>query len=98
MPSDSKSRPRLVDRIRAELFADLGGECAEADETCDGPLQIDHPYGRDWHPKRVSSYNRWLRYRREHQQGLIRLLCRYHNEIIRPKPTAAPASLSPDPF
>lgn len=98
MPTDPKSRPRLIDRIRERIFADLGNECAASDEECDGPLEIDHPFGRDWKPRETGSYNRWLRYRREHEQGLIRLLCKFHNNTIRPRPTAAPASLSPDPF
>jgi hypothetical protein len=98
MPADSKSRPRLIARIQQQLFDELGGVCAEADECCSGPLQIDHPHGRDWQPRKVASYNRWLRYRREHQAGLIRLLCTYHNETIRPRPLQAAATLAPDPF
>lgn len=88
MPRDSKTRPQLIDRIRERLFAELGNECAEASDECDGPLQIDHPYGRaHWarKPHQVNSYQRWLTYQREHEQGLVRLLCRYHNETIRPR-------------
>lgn len=95
MPANSKSRPQLIDRIRAELHADLGGECAECNSTVQ--LEIDHPYGRDWVPRKVNSYNRWLRYRREHAQGLIRLLCKECNERIRPRPMPHAAML-PQPF
>lgn len=101
MPRDSKTRSRLIDTIRSHIFNDLGNCCAEAGDECDGPLQIDHPYGRFHWPKKphqISSYQRWLKYKSEHEQNLIRLLCRYHNETIRPRPTAAPATLSPDPF
>lgn len=83
MPRDSKSRPRLVDRIRAELHAALGGCCAECGST--DMLEIDHPLGRSYKPEKLSSYNRWLRYRREHAANLIRLLCKECNETIRPR-------------
>lgn len=101
MPRSNQTRPRLISLIREQLFADLGHQCSVAEEQgheCDGPLEIDHPFGRDWTPRKVSSYGRWLRYRKEHQQGLIRLLCRYHNEVIRPRPIPAPATLLPEPF
>lgn len=94
MPADSKSRSRLIDRIRERIFNDLGCECAVADEhpePCDGPLTIDHPNGREGWPKparKLSSYQRWLRYLHEHEQQRIRLLCNHHNNIIRPKPLA----------
>lgn len=86
MPTNSKSRPLLVARIRERLFRELGNACAEADDNCDGPLQIDHPFGRDYKPHKLSNYNRWLRYQKEHEASLIRLLCSYHNQTIRPKP------------
>lgn len=95
MPANSKSRPQLIDRIRAELHADLGNECAECGST--HMLEIDHPWGRDWVPRRVASYNRWLRYRREHAQGLIRLLCKECNERIRPR-RREHVTMEPTPF
>lgn len=82
MPSNSKTRPRLIAKIKTFLFYELGDECDECGDDSD--LQIDHPWGRDWTPREVSSYERWLRYAREHQQGLIRLLCRDCNNRIRP--------------
>jgi hypothetical protein len=95
MPADSKSRSRLVDAMRERLFRELGGVCAEASEECDGPLTIDHPNGRAYKPSRLASYNRWLRYRHEHERGEVRLLCHYHNNIIRPKPVAYEAAEQP---
>lgn len=83
MPANSKTRPMLVDRIRSELHTALGGCCAECGST--SQLEIDHPAGRDWTPRKVSSYGRWLRYRREHAAGLVRLLCHDCNETIRPR-------------
>ena len=83
MPRDLKTRTELKERIKARLLEELGNECVECGSRDD--LQIDHPYGRDWKPCRTNSYNRWLRYQREHLQGLIRLLCGDCNKKIRPK-------------
>lgn len=82
MPRYPQSRPALISRIKATLIADMGGQCAECGITYN--LTIDHPYGRDWVPRKVSSYQRWLRYRREYYQGLVRLLCAECNNRIRP--------------
>jgi hypothetical protein len=89
MPSDPRTRPTLVQRTRAVIFEMLGHQCALAEvdgESCDGPLEIDHPHGRDWQPRKVSSYNRNRRYLREAQDGLVRLLCRHHNASVKPRP------------
>lgn len=96
MPTDRTTIPRLVSRIRIQLFTELGWECAECGET--SCLQIDHPFGRDWTPRRTNIYNRWLRYRREHEQGLVRLLCRDCNEHIRPRPLPAHGADLAQPF
>ena len=95
MPRDKKSRSRLVDGIRAELHEALGGCCAECQST--SQLEIDHPWGRDWNIRKLSLYNRWLRYRREHQQGLVRLLCKDCNERIRPR-AREHVTMEPVPF
>lgn len=95
MPRDHLTRSRLVSAIRSRLFADLGSECSVCQSTYQ--LEIDHPWGRSYKPHRLASYNRWLRYRREHEAGLVRLLCKDCNSRIRPMPRL-PASLLPDPF
>jgi hypothetical protein len=95
MSRDPKSRPHLIDRIREQLHSELGGECSECRSTTQ--LEIDHPWGRDWVPRQVSSYQRWLRYRREHQQGLVRLLCKECNERIRPR-AQEHVTMEPMPF
>jgi hypothetical protein len=71
-----------VQELRAQLFAMLGGRCEECDETVN--LEIDHPWGRDWVPRKVASYNRNLRYLREAREGKVRLLCHDCNMTIRP--------------
>lgn len=88
MPRDARTRPRLVQSTRDAIFDIIGRRCALHDvdgEACDGPLQVDHPYGRDWVPREVDSYQRNRRYLREALAGLLRPLCRYHNETVRPR-------------
>ncbi len=101
MPRDASTRSRLVATIRQRLFDAHGGVCALHDtcgDECDGPLQVDHPWGRDWTPNKVCFYNRWLRYAREHEAGLVRHLCRYHNETIRPRREASVTAPVDSPF
>lgn len=64
-------------RIRAEINEMLGGVCdlCGAEEN----LEVDHPYGRDWQPRKVNRLDRLRRYLREARKGLIRLLCRSCN-------------------
>lgn len=91
MPRDPHTRPALVARHRQRLFEMLGGECALCatdGDACDGPLEADHPFGRDWVPREVSSYQRNLRYLREAAEGKLRLLCRHHNQTVRPRKLA----------
>lgn len=83
MPTTYPRQALHIARIRARLFEELGNACAECGETM--PLQIDHPYGRDWTPRALSSYQRWRRYEKEHEEGLIRLLCEDCNKRIRPR-------------
>lgn len=85
-----------MDKLREEVFQMLGYACTEADDNCDGPLQVDHPYGRSWKPSKLASYNRWLRYRKEAEEGLVRLLCSHHNNSIRPVKKLA--ERLPEPF
>lgn len=98
MPTDASTRRRLVSAIRERIFADLGNECAVAgdhEEECSGPLTVDHPNGRSYVPRRLSFYNRWLKYAKEHERGEIRLLCSHHNNILRPRPLAYDPATQP---
>lgn len=83
MPANNKSRPMLIARIRARLFAELGGECAECGETSN--LEINHIYKtKTYKTNKLNSYNRWLRYQKESKLGHLNLLCKYCNERYRP--------------
>lgn len=84
----------LADRLRSWLHHYLGGECAECGAT--SPLEIDHPWGRDWVPRKICRYRRHLRYKREALAGQVRLLCSDCNNRIRPNRQARPTE--PQPF
>jgi len=91
----------LADRIRAQLFADLGPLCAECGiDLTTTDWQVNHIYKRDWSPRKRSRYQRHLRYRKEAERGLVNLLCkRCNEEVYRPVPmpteAAPPATLCP---
>jgi hypothetical protein len=97
MPSDPKSRARLANAQKAALHERLGGRCAECGAT--HPLEIDHPWGREWSPRKLTHYARVRRYIKEEAMGLIRLLCADCNKQIqpqrRPRDTAPPAEACP---
>lgn len=98
MPTTYPRQALLIARIRARLFEELGNACALQDDTCDGPLSIDHPWGRNWTPRALSSYQRWRRYEKEHEAGLIRLLCKSHNDSYRPQHLAHENEVDAVPF
>ncbi len=75
-------------RKRAELVARLGGKCAVCGSEFD--LEIDHPAGRDWSMRRTEFSARISRLCREADEGLLRLLCQYHNARIRPRQNQYP--------
>jgi hypothetical protein len=60
-------------KIRAELLALLGGRCVECGTQ--SPLHVDHPKGRAYEPRELSSHTRAARYLAEARAGLVRLLC-----------------------
>lgn len=74
----------LADRIRTWLHDYLGNECAECGAT--SPLEIDHPWGRSWSPRKLCRYRRWLRYRKEALAGQVRLLCADCNKAPECRP------------
>jgi hypothetical protein len=82
-PTNSAWQCARAHKIRAWLFDMLGGECAECGALA--PLEIDHPWGRDWKPSRLSLYKRHLRYKKEALEGRVRLLCRECNNAILPR-------------
>lgn len=101
MPRNKTTRTRLTQQARDLVWQLLGHECALQgvdDIECDGPLEVDHPHGRDWVPRRVSIYNRWRRYLREARMGLVRPLCKAHNERVRPARGRMPTATTLDPF
>jgi len=64
-------------RKRAELIRRLGGQCRVCGST--DRLELHHPHGRDWTPRR---HNRWTRinhYWRDWEQGNLELLCQSCN-------------------
>lgn len=64
-------------RIREKIIHLLGDKCAECGST--KRLEIDHPEGRDWEPRRLSQEGRATRYWREYLAGKLRVLCRKCN-------------------
>lgn len=96
MPANSRTRPVLCARIRSMLLQIYGARCAGC--GCvegDCYLEINHIYGRDWKPREVSSYNRWLRYWREAKVGLIDLRCPDCNQRYRPRRDPPPQQPCP---
>lgn len=53
----------------------LGMKCALCPESDPDKLQFDHPYGRDWIPRKKSRWQRITIISREILQGRVRLLC-----------------------
>lgn len=81
----------LADRIRAQLLDIYGNRCSQCGASNgEAHLEVNHIYGRDWKPNNICRYRRFLRYRREAQQGLINLLCPECNGSYRPKAAAKP--------
>lgn len=66
-------RRRRARAIRDWLIERMGGKCQNCPETI--ALEFHHPWGRVWTPRKVTIYNRMLRYRREYLQGNLILLC-----------------------
>lgn len=82
MPSDSKTRTRLAAITRDRIFDIIGRECAQCGETTG--LEVNHIYGRDYQPKRMSHYNRQRRYLKDALAGEVNALCRECNAAYRP--------------
>ncbi len=89
-PRQPGERTAYADKVRAWLYDYLGNCCAECGALA--PLEIDHPYGRAWTPRRVNRYDRHLRYKREALAGDVRLLCADCNSVIRPRRRVAVAA------
>lgn len=69
------------------LIETLGG-CCEVCGVLDD-LEIDHPHGRDWEPRKLSLRQRVKRYEDEHKAGVkLRVLCRSHNARCMPQSPA----------
>lgn len=75
--------------LRRIILAAFANRCVKCGAT--RKLQINHLYGRDWHPRRVAYYYRWLRYYHEFLLHLIDVRCPKCNRAYKPLPP-------PDPF
>ena len=60
-------------KIRAELVEKMGGVCVKCGAVDN--LQFDHIDGARWRHNELSYLARMNRYKREHELGLLRLLC-----------------------
>jgi hypothetical protein len=67
------------DRERAALIDALGARCALCPEQRRAVLEFDHPNGREYELHRLNRRQRVQRWKAEHAQGLLRLLCRSCN-------------------
>lgn len=86
-------RSRKANAVQAWLFTFLGGCCDEC--GAQAPLEIDHPWGREWSPRKVNRLDRWYRYKREALAGEVRLLCSDCNKTLRPQPHLRPKAEQP---
>jgi hypothetical protein len=78
-------RRRNYKRGRAELVAELGGQCVVC--TTKKKLEFHHKEPRDWDPGKTSRWVRLARYRREAEQGKVELRCRHCNAVAgKPQP------------
>jgi 5-methylcytosine-specific restriction endonuclease McrA len=82
-------------RAREALIQWLGGKCVLCGSQ--DQLQIDHPFGRDWSPRKIESSQRISRYRQEARLGLVRVLCWTCNDDPANKPSAKRDSPGPRP-
>jgi protein-arginine kinase activator protein McsA len=79
---------------RAALKEEMGNICWAC--GCKHNLHFDHPKGKDYESRNLSSLHRINRYWQEWNQGLLRLLCEecntskaYNNEELPPPPGVA---------
>jgi len=79
-----KRQKEWARRAKDQLIVDLGGACVLCGS--DVELHIDHPFGRDWQPRKLEFSHRISRYRQEYKMGLVCLLCAECNEDPENKP------------
>lgn len=91
-----------ANRRKAELIQAMGNCCWACGALA--PLHIDHPFGRDYQPRKLSFSARVARYWREWTEGQrIRLLCescndsRRYNNVVLPAPGAPLPAEPSDP-
>ena len=70
-------------RMRSELIQRMGGVCANCGTTEN--LEFDHPFGREWSPRDISSHMRLKRYEADLAAGNLRLLCAQCNKRLLPE-------------
>ena len=81
--SKSEIRRATIQTRRSALVQRLGGACEAACdwEVCSPDLQFDHKNGRDYDLRALDQYTRIRLYEEEAEQGLIQILCGYHNRV-----------------
>ncbi len=65
--------------IRWWLFNVMGDRCAKCGAIW--PLQLDHPHGRTWEPRKLNCYARAVAYLKDWAAGNLRILCASCNHI-----------------
>lgn len=61
--------------LKAQLIQKLGGKCERCQQDDPEVLEFDHIHGRDYKVHELSFSARMARYKREAEDGLLRLLC-----------------------
>lgn len=96
---------KYAQRVRQELRALLGGACELCMETDESALEFDHIFGRDYNLRKLSFSARMARYKREAEEGKLRILCRTCNLAARKMndngrhvPTASQVEVTADLF
>ena len=81
-----KRQRQWAAKVRQKIVLELGDICALCGDDFD--LTFDHPFGRTWSLRNKDPSWRMSLIRREHEQKLIRLLCRKCNTSTRPRPNS----------
>lgn len=76
---ERKQRLFRYHREREQLIIRLGGKCALCPCKEFARLEFDHPNGRPYALETLSRLSRLRLYRKEADQGTVRLLCRTCN-------------------
>lgn len=78
-PRERRQRARRYHTERKELIQRLGGKCSVCPCADFSKLEFDHPNGRPYDVAKLSRLSRLRRYRKEADEGKVRVLCRSCN-------------------